>query len=147
MSINRKIGIAFLGSIAAILSPALITFSVKAQGFLDLAVIKTHTTGTKSTEVHILSGASNFQSFILQTGTALFETRDKAAFTYDMGDWNKDGKSDLIVIKKSGTGTKSTEVHILSRATNFKSFLLQTGTPLPETGSNSGSNFAFSVPR
>lgn len=97
----------------------------------DVVAIKKSGTGTNSTEVHRLSRASKFQSFTLQTGTLLHET--DATFQFLMADWNRDGTDDLISIKKSGTGTKSTEVHILSGASNFQSYLLQTGTPLGET--------------
>jgi Ser-tRNA(Ala) deacylase AlaX len=95
--------------------------------------VKKSKTGTNSTEVHILSGASDFKSFILQTGTGLHET--DATFEFMMTDWNGDGRPDLVAIKKSSTGTNSTEVHILSGASNFKSFILQTGTGLHETDS------------
>ncbi|KAH7190937.1 hypothetical protein DER44DRAFT_796314 [Fusarium oxysporum] len=98
---------------------------------LDLVVIKKNGTDTKSTEVQILSGASNFQSFILQTGTALQETDDTFAFA--MGKWDAGSKPDLFAIKKSKTGTKSTEMHILSGASGFQKFILQTGTGLHET--------------
>jgi hypothetical protein len=101
------------------------------DGYLDLVAIKKNNTGSKSTEVHILSGKSNFKDFILQTGTALHETDDTFAFAF--GDWNRDGRPDLFAIKKSKTGTKTTEVHILSGKNNFSTFLLQTGTALHET--------------
>ncbi|CAI7640315.1 unnamed protein product [Penicillium manginii] len=101
------------------------------DGRPDLFAVKKSNTGSKSTEVHILSGASNFQSFILQTGTALHETDD--TFEFAVGDWNGDGRPDLFAIKKSNTGSKSTEVHILSGDSNFQSFILQTGTALHET--------------
>jgi hypothetical protein len=52
-----------------------------------------------------------FQQFILQTGTALHQTDQ--TFDFDLGDWNNDRVWDLIAIKKSNTGTQSTEVHIL----------------------------------
>ncbi|MFF4161562.1 hypothetical protein [Streptomyces sp. NPDC001678] len=35
-------------------------------------------------------------------------------FEFSVADWNRDGRPDLLAIKKSGTGTNSTEVHILS---------------------------------
>lgn len=101
------------------------------DGTLDLVAIKKNGTDTKSTEVHILSGASKFQNFILQTGTALHETDDTFAFA--MGKWDANSKPDLFAIKKSKTGTKSTEVHVLSGALGFKKFILQTGTGLHET--------------
>lgn len=98
---------------------------------LDLVVIKKGSTDTKTTEVYILSGASNFQDIILQTGTALHETDDTWAFS--MGRWNAGRKPDLFAIKKSSTGTNSTEVHVLSGASGFQKFILQTGTCLHET--------------
>ncbi|EDX83504.1 FG-GAP repeat domain protein [Synechococcus sp. PCC 7335] len=104
------------------------------DGQLDLVAIKKSGTGSGTTEVHILSGASNFQQFILQTGTALHETADN--FDFGFVDWDRDGKSDLAAIKKSGTGSGATEVHILSGASNFQQFILQTGTALHETADN-----------
>jgi hypothetical protein len=109
------------------------------DGFLDLIVTKKRNTGTRTTEVHVLSGKSNFSDFILQTGTALPETDDTFAFA--MGDWNGDGTPDLFAVKKSGTGSNTTEIHILGGKSNFGSYLLQTGTALPETDST----FDFAV--
>lgn len=43
---------------------------------------------------------------------------------------------DLFCIIKRGTGTHSTEVHVLSADSNYKTFILQTGTALHETGDN-----------
>jgi flagellar basal body rod protein FlgG len=102
-----------------------------SDGKSDLVAIKKSNTGTNSTEVHILSGASNFQQFIMQTGTALHPTDN--TFDFAMTDWDSDGKSDLVAIKKSNTGTNSTEVHILSGASNFQQFIMQTGTALHPT--------------
>ena len=104
------------------------------DGKPDLVAIKKSGTGSGKTEVHILSGASNFGQFILQTGTALHETGNE--FNFAMSDWDRDGKPDLVAIKKSGTGSGKTEVHILSGASNFGQFILQTGTALHETGDN-----------
>jgi len=101
------------------------------DGIPDLFCIKKNNTGTRSTEVHILSGRSNFSRFILQTGTALHETDD--TFDFLVTDWNRDGWPDIVAIKKSGTGTNSTELHILSGKTRYQTFLLHTGTCLHET--------------
>jgi len=78
----------------------------------NLFCIKKSGTGTGTTEVHVLTAASSYQRFFLQTGTALHETDE--TFELGLGDWNGDGALDLFVIKKSGTGTYSTEVHVLS---------------------------------
>ncbi|MEU7137145.1 VCBS repeat-containing protein [Streptomyces sp. NPDC046261] len=101
------------------------------DGRPDLVAVKKSRTGTNSTEVHVLSGASNFQRFVLQTGTALHET--DGTFSFALTDWDRDGRPDLVAIKKNQTGTNSTEVHILSGASNYKRFILQTGTALHET--------------
>ncbi|MGX8910086.1 FG-GAP repeat domain-containing protein [Streptomyces netropsis] len=101
------------------------------DGRPDLVAVKKSRTGTDSTEVHILSGASNFQRYILQTGTALHETDD--SFDFAITDWDRDTRPDLVAVKKNRTGTNSTEVHILSGASNFQRYILQTGTALHET--------------
>jgi hypothetical protein len=106
----------------------------------DLFAIKMSGTGTNSTEIHILSGDSEFQTFTTQTGTPLHET-SAAQYDFALTDWNGDGILDLVAIKKTGTGTKSTEVHILSGASNFQDFILQTGTALHETDGT----FAFAM--
>jgi hypothetical protein len=109
------------------------------DGKPDLFIIKKNNTDTGSTEVSILSGRSNFQEYLLQTGTPLHQTDH--TFDFAVADWNNDGWVDLIVIKKSNTGTGSTEVSVLSGAHNFQTFLLQTGTPQHETDPK----FAFAV--
>jgi hypothetical protein len=90
----------------------------------DLVAIKKWGTGTSRTEVHILSGGDGYQSFVLQTGTGLHETDDTWTFAL-RGD-------DLVAIKKRGTGTGMTEVHILSAGSGYQDFILQTGTALHE---------------
>ena len=99
------------------------------DGKPDLFCIKKSSTGTGTLEVHILSGASNYQDFLLQTGTALSlsEVQD---FTFDVGRYDGDGKPDLFCVKRSNTGTGTLEVHVLSGASNYQDFTLHTGTPL-----------------
>ncbi len=104
------------------------------DGRPDLFAIKKNGTGTASTEVHILSGDDNFQTFLLHTGTPQHETWYE--YDFQIADWNRDGYQDLIIIKKYNTGTRSTEVHILSGASNFQESILHTGTPQEETGDN-----------
>ena len=100
------------------------------DGKLDVYAIKKNATGTGTTEVHILNGANAYQSFLLQTGISLEKAEDK--FDFCVGDYNRDGKSDIYALKKSETGTSSMEVHILNGADNYQSFLLHTGTKLEE---------------
>ena len=94
----------------------------------DLFAIKRAGTGTGTTEVHILSAASGYQQFSMQTGTALQET--PAGFDFGIG-----SNGDIFAIQRVGTGSGTTEVHILSAASGYQQFSLQTGTALQETPS------------
>ncbi len=93
----------------------------------DVIAIKKRNTGSGSTEVHVLSAASGYRQFSLQTGTALGETGDEFEFALAPN-------RDLVAIKKSATGTHSTEVHVLSAESGYRQFSLQTGTALEESG-------------
>lgn len=95
----------------------------------DLFAILQSQTGTGTTEVHVLSAVSQYQRFIMQTGTALHPTDSTFQFALAPN-------RDLYVIKQSRTGTQSTEVHVLSSASNYRQFSLHTGTALQETGSS-----------
>jgi len=111
------------------------------DGIPDLVAVKKSGTGTGTTEVHIFSGASGFKTPILQTGTGLHQTDH--TFQFCMTDWNLDGIPDLVAIKKSGTGTRTTEVHIFSGVSRFQNAVLHTGTGLHETDHT----FAFGMAR
>jgi hypothetical protein len=102
--------------------------------YFDLVAIKKSSTGTGRTEVHILSGASGFQRYLLQIGTALHPT--DGTWQFAVADWDRKGRPDLIGIKKSGTGSGRTEVHILSGESNYQQFVLQVATPIEQTGAN-----------
>ncbi|MEN5118995.1 VCBS repeat-containing protein [Luteimonas sp. TWI662] len=106
-----------------------------ADGVTDLYAINKQ--GTSSTEVHVLDGASHFQTFLMQTGTALHHTGSDSSWTFALGDYDRDGALDLYAIQKQGGGSNRTEVHVLNGATGFQSFLLHTATALHPTGSDS----------
>jgi secreted trypsin-like serine protease len=101
----------------------------------DLWAINMGNLQTGKTEVHIMNG-KNPQQFLLQVstiqGTSLSDIHDFAA-----ADYNGDSKQDLILIKKSSTGSGTTEVSIMNGATNFGSWLLQnSSTAYPITDGN-----------
>jgi len=77
-------------------------------------------TGSKKTEVHRLSASSDYTKFDLQTGTGLEYSTGKGV------DWafTMDSKDNLVCIKMGPTGSKKTEVHILTRSSNYRSFNL-----------------------
>ena len=97
------------------------------DGCRDLFAIKMTKTDTKSTEVHVLDGKNRFQSFLLQTGTAL--ENSFGVFSFLVGDYNRDGHPDLYGIKRRNTDSNRTELHILDGKTGFRKFLLH--IPLP----------------
>jgi len=53
-------------------------------------------------------------------------------WTFFASDYDHDGEPDLWIIKQAGTGTNTTEVHIL-KGPLFQIWLLHTGTALHET--------------
>lgn len=111
------------------------------DGIPDLWAIKKWATGTGRTEVHIFSGASNFATPIFHGATALHETGE--SFSFDILPRGRTRPPDLVAISRSSTGTRSTELHILSGASNFQDFVQHTGTGLHETGSGDGWSFAM----
>ena len=97
---------------------------------IDLFCIKN---GKNRTEIHILNGADNFQSFLLQVETALYMFDNEFEFT--IGNYEY-GKPDIYCIKKNKTDSKTTEIYILKGDDDYKSFLYHTTTILPETDDN-----------
>ncbi len=97
---------------------------------MDLFCIKN---GKNRTEIHILNGKDNFQSFLLQIESALGKFDNE--FEFKIGNFEK-GKPDIYCIKKNNTGSKTTEIHILKGDDYYRSFLYQTTTILPETDDN-----------
>lgn len=86
------------------------------------------------TEIHVLSGATNFQTFLVQRATALHST--SVDWEFELADWNRDGWLDLFGINREGTGSDSTEVHILNGTTSYTTWLSQTPTELHPTGTS-----------
>jgi hypothetical protein len=107
------------------------------DGLPDLYFIKRRNTGSNSIEVHVLSGASNYQQFKLQTGTPLVPAEDGNG-DFVLADFDRDGVPDLCFIKRRNTGTNSIEVHVLSGASNYQQFTLHTGTPLVQAEDGHG---------
>jgi hypothetical protein len=91
-----------------------------------LAILKGPKTGSGKTEVHRLCAKSNYKKFNLQTGTGLHITNENWAFTID-------SKDNLVCVLKGPSGSKKTEVHRLSAASNYNKFNLHTATALHYT--------------
>ncbi|WP_169331077.1 FG-GAP repeat domain-containing protein [Deinococcus gobiensis] len=104
----------------------------------DMIKIKPNVAG--KTEVHIASGNSNYQQYIYNIATTLSGVDD--TFEFNIADWNRDGRLDLIAVKKRNTGTNRVEIHVLDGAKNFQAYLLQTGTIMPTQPNSSTIRFA-----
>ncbi|MGM9489603.1 trypsin-like serine peptidase [Ideonella sp. YS5] len=98
-------------------------FGVATNG--DVFAIKKSGTQSGTTEIHVLSAASRYQQFSLQTRTALHPTDQ----TFEFG---VAANRDVFAIKKSGA-SGTTEIHVLSAASGYQQFSLQTRTALHPT--------------
>merc|ERR1719161_3174545 len=85
-------------------------------------------TGSGKTEVHILSKSSNYAKFNLHTATGLQLSNHKQWSFAAMPNGDL-----MCILKGPKTGSKKTEVHILSKSSNYKKFALHAGTGLALT--------------
>jgi tellurite resistance-related uncharacterized protein len=113
------------------------------DGIPDLFVFKKSNTGSGTLEVHVLDGATNYQTFLLHIATPIGQADAAANFTFAVGDFNRDGVPDVFAFKHSKTGTGSLEVHVLSGAGNYQTFLLNTGTSISQA--DAATNFSFAL--
>jgi hypothetical protein len=90
------------------------------DGKADLVYIKTRNTGTNSVEVHVADAASNYQNFVLQTGTC-FGCEDN-------GVWTLSRKGDLVYIKTRNCDSGKIEYHVASKASNYQQFTQHVAT-------------------
>jgi WD40 repeat protein len=97
------------------------------DGIPDLVFIETRNTSTGLVELHIASGSSNYQTRILETGTAFTPETDGV---WLMADYDQDGVPDLVFLKTSNTRSGYVEVHIASGASKYQTRILDTVSAL-----------------
>lgn len=102
------------------------TFAFAMGPNRDIFTFKMSGTGSGKTEIHVLSAANGYKKFTLQVASAIHQTDDNFVFLVD-------SVNDVYIIKKSGTGSGTTEVFVLSAASRYQRFTLMTGTALPQT--------------
>ena len=109
-------------------------FTGDPTGTGDLVGILRKGTGSGRTEVHVLSASSGYSAFRSHAATPLGYA-DPAASTFAVGHFDRDRSADLWVLLLSGTGSGRTELHPLSGATGFSSYLDHLGTGLQQVDS------------
>lgn len=102
---------------------------VAGDGAPDFYAIKHSGAGTGHVEVHALSAASDYQTWVLHAPTALAPSAP-GQFSYLVT-----GAGDLAAVARSATGSGHTEVHVLTAASGFQTFSVHAATPLGLTPS------------
>ncbi|MFD0739063.1 reprolysin-like metallopeptidase [Lysobacter koreensis] len=116
------------------------------DGFVDLFSISKLGPGSGTTELHVLNGANGFQTFMLQTPTALHQTGSNNMWIFKVADFNADGYLDLYAINKQGASSR-TEVHVLDGARGYLAFSANIATALHSTGADNSWEFELGGPR
>ena len=97
------------------------------NGKLDLVYIKTRNTGTGKIEVHIASGASDYQTRIVETGT-VFQPFLAHVSTLVIHHFTTSINQDLGCIQFAGTGQGHVEVQIAAGSQNYQTLSFQSPT-------------------
>lgn len=92
----------------------------------DLVAIKKNNTGSRKTEIHILNRSKDYCQFSQHFPSALHET--DSTFSFAMM-----SNADVMAICKSGSSSRMTDIHILSRSLNYNTFAEQFISGLHET--------------
>ena len=95
---------------------------------------------TGRTEVHVLNGANDFQTYLANIGTVLGSTGTDNRWDFKVGDYNKDGIPDLYCLDKAGVSGR-TESHVLDGGNAFQTFALHAAMAVGAVGSSPESEF------
>lgn len=111
------------------------------DGKTDVYAISRYGNGTPNVEVHILDGATNYSTFLGHYSTGLGAVQGALAWTFDLGDYNHDGKPDLYVFQKVGGASGRTELHVFNGADGFTTHLIDAAMPMPPEGADDAWEF------
>jgi hypothetical protein len=127
-----------LGAVGATHSWKFALGDYDGDGVLDVFALKK--AGESEMKLHVLDGADKYRTFLMRT-TIPFDSRPPGdnGVDFQVGDYNGDGAPDLYLIKKADP--VATELHILSGATRYQSFLLRVESGLQPTGTDSSWEF------
>jgi hypothetical protein len=108
-------------------------FDANGDQATDLIAVKLYNTGSGKVEVHMLNGATGYQTFLLHQATALDQTFTPDQWQFSVQDANSDNVLDLVGVKLYNTGSGKIEVHMLNGATGNQVFMLHQATALDQT--------------
>jgi hypothetical protein len=95
----------------------------------DLVGVHLRNTGSGRVEVHVLSAASGYTSFVRHAATALAAV-DPAQWQFSLGPVGGDGRTDLVGVRTAATASGRVEVDILGEQSNYQSSLIHAATPV-----------------
>jgi hypothetical protein len=124
-----------VGSALAPSNPAdwqFVTGAMNGNGLRDIIAICMRQCGTQTTEIHILDGGNNYQSFKLHVASALGPTNPQN-WSFIRGHVNSTGFPDVIALCMRQCGSQTTEVHILDGTRNYSAFKLHSTSALGPT--------------
>lgn len=98
------------------------------DGTLDLIYIQNRNTNSGKVEVSVASGASKFQSYILENAQTVFDVQVNGR--WQMLDLNSDGTLDLVYIQNSNTASNYAEVYVASGASKYATLISHTESSL-----------------
>jgi len=100
---------------------------------------------TKRLEIHVVNGASRYSDFLFQRTTPI-ALAGLENFDFVLGNFDGGGRPDLFCIKRRGTDTNQVEIHVLSGADQYQSFLYQSALPLSVAEAEAG-KYQFAAAR
>jgi hypothetical protein len=110
-----------------------------ADSVPDLFLIGKNGAGGR-TEVHILDGATQYQSYLRNIATALGSTGNDNRWDFKIGDYDRDGIPDIYALDK-GSSSGRTDIHVLSGQTSYQTFLLHASMAVGAVGTGFESEF------
>ncbi len=125
---DASAGLPTLVSASTALGPTDDTWRFFLDRNADLVGVKLRGTGSGRIEVHVLSAASNYTQFVLQVATPVAVLPAGAALQFALGPFAGSGRPDLWLVQTGGTGTGTTEVHVLSAASSYSRWVVHSGT-------------------
>lgn len=87
--------------------------------------------GSGRVEVHVLSAASHYTQFTAHVATALLSPPAGSDVQVAVGSYAGDELPDLFWVLPTGTGSGRVEVHVLSAASGWQTFVQHAATGLP----------------